>query len=471
MDIINFIKEVETNNNMTAIKVNNIEVWPFLRSTYFFTYGRNHDFDLPDGQIEKPSSIKIRRLKNIFYGLPNLFNKYDYFIFSNVREIRMIKNIYVNKLADHIMTVLGKEKVLLIESPGNGSHFDQSKISVDHIISSELFLFTCYLPVLKKNLKIENEKILKNVNKKYNLNVDYHKLIFRFVCYKNLFKLFLKMYRPKLIFITNYYNILHQALIYSAKKLQIPVIELQHGIINPKHPAYNIFTRLDNSFFPDFLFAFGNHTKMVFNQDNYFIKKENIIPIGNIYIDYINNDYKASKSTKIMFKKFRKKYNKIVAVASQWTIEKKLIKFLKKCAALDKNILYIFIPRDLNKDYSLANFPSNIVILKDLNFYQIIKESDFHATVYSTTAVEAPALGVPNMLINIDGFAEKYYSTVLTNHTTTRFVESEEEFVKVLQKYKIINKQRIMSAHEGFYKQDHKKNIQRAINFLEGKKK
>jgi hypothetical protein len=228
-----------------------------------------------------------------------------------------------------------------------------------------------------------------------------------------------------------------------------------------------LFTPLDRSFFPDFLFTFGEKTNNVFSEKNYFIKKENVIPIGSMYLDYINNEYQPSEKTRTMFFNYRKKYEKIVAVASQWTIEEKLIKFIKKAARLNNDILYIFVPRDTNKDYSLVEFPNNVVILKDLNIYQIIKESDFHSTVFSTTAIEAPALGIPNILINIDGFAKKYYSDILTDRNTTIIAETEQEFIKILDNRKKISKKIIMDAHEGFYKQNHKENIKRAIDIVE----
>lgn len=278
---------------------------------------------------------------------------------------------------------------------------------------------------------------------------------------------FLRIYNPRLVFISDYYNIPHQAVIYDAKKLGIKTIELQHGIINNKHPAYNAVIKSDKSFFPDYLLTFGDNVKNVFDEYNYFINKDNVLPIGSMYIDYINIEYKASEETIKMFSNFRKKYKRIVAISSQWTIEDQLIDFLKKSASLNSNVLYIFVPRNVNKDYSNANFSENIVILKDLDVYQIIKEAIFHATVYSTCALEAPALGVSNILINIDGLAKKHYSDLLVNRDITKFVDTEEEFLDLILNWHTKTKNEIRNSHNGFYKQNHNESLKQALELIE----
>jgi hypothetical protein len=185
-----------------------------------------------------------------------------------------------------------------------------------------------------------------------------------------------------------------------------------------------------------------------------------------MYIDYINNEYKPSEKTIKLFKSFKKKYKKTVAISSQWPLENKLIDFLKKSASLNKNILYIFVPRDVNKDYSNANFPENIIVLKHLNVYQIIREADLHSTLWSTCALEAPALGVPNILINIDGFAKKYYLNILTNRDVTRFVDTPEEFVDTISNWHTKTRKEIMRLHRNFYKENYTKNLDRALKVI-----
>jgi len=467
MDVIDFIKEVETKYDLESIKVNDMEVWPFLRTSYFFAYYNNYHFNV--GEARSPLWAKIKHVKNIFYGFFNLFKKYNYLVFSDTLERRLLNGKYIDKITEFLISELGKERVLLIEDPANGSHFKRSKISTKNIISLDFFHIFCHLlSLLPNRLTINDEAVLREINKEYKLNINYRMLISRFLCYKNLFRPFYKIYKPKAVFVNCYYSMIHQATIYTAKKMGIRTIELQHGIINNKCPAYNVFTNLDKLFFPDYLFTFGDYVKNVFNESNYFIKRENVIPVGSMYIDYINNEYEPSKETIQIFSNFRKKYKKIVAVSSQRLLEDKLINFLKKSASLSKDILYIFVPRDINRDYSNVNFPENIIILKYLDVYQTVREVDLHSTLWSTCALEAPALGIPNILINIDGFAKKYYSYILTNRDVTRFVDTEKEFVDNILNWRTKKKGEIMNLHQDFYKQNHRESLRQALQVILG---
>ena len=467
--MINFIKEVESTYNVSSITVNGIQVWPFLRASYYFAYGNKYKFNGKSNSGKEKLSLwsKIKRIRNVSYGWNNLLKKYDYFVFSDTLEKRLVNNNkYIDKIAESLIFELGKDNVLLIENPVNGFHFRQSEIATKNIISLDLFHALCYQPFSIRNINIENEWILKDINKKYNLNINYYKIIARFLCCKRLFNYFFKIYKPKAIFVNCYYYLTHQAAIYAAKKMKILTVELQHGIINNKHPAYNVFVPLDKLFFPDYLFAFGNYVKEILGKDNYFIQKEYIIPIGYMYIDYINNKYKPTRKTINLFKNFKKKYKKIVVVSSQQVLEDKLIDFLKKSASLNNDILYIFVPRNMNKDYSSVNFPANITILKHLDVYQIMKESDFHATMWSTCALEAPALGVPNILININGFAKEYYSNLLTNRDVTKFVDTPKEFVDTILKWQVKPKEEIKKLHKNFYQQNHKDSLKKALQTI-----
>lgn len=316
-------------------------------------------------------------------------------------------------------------------------------------------------------MDIEKEEIIKNIEKKFGICVNYKKEIKFFLKQIKALNFILRIYKPKIIFLSCYYCGFHRALLHAAHKHNIKTVEIQHGIINRAHPAYNVFVDLDKSFFPDYLLSFGEYVKLFFNKNNYFIKKDNILPIGSMYIDYINNEYKASKETIEIFSNFRKKYKKIIAVSSQSGVEDKLIDFLKKSSSLSKDILYIFVPRDVDKDYSGVRFPENIIILKDLNFYQIVKGGDFHSTVYSTCALEAPVLGAPNILINIDNLAKKHYLSMLSNQDVTRFINTEEEFVATILKWDVKTREEIMNLHNKFYEKNYDKALKRALQAIE----
>ena len=60
MDTIKFIKEVETEFDITSIKVNDMEVWPFLRTVYYSVYDSKHYQKPKKDQTESmPNKIKV----------------------------------------------------------------------------------------------------------------------------------------------------------------------------------------------------------------------------------------------------------------------------------------------------------------------------------------------------------------------------------------------------------------------------
>jgi len=457
--MINFIKEIETKYNVSSVTINGTQVWPFLRIAYYSAYESKYKFNKEETELSLRT--KIKRVKNIFYGFFNLFKKYDYFIFSNTLEKRLWRGKYIDKIAESLITELGKENTCVIENPVEGKHFKRSLLSAKNIISLDLFSFFSYmLSKAKHRFIINNEFILKEIEKKYRLDIDYQLLIKKFFNYVRLFIFFYRIFKPRAIFVSCYYSLIHQAALYAAKKENIKRIELQHGIINNRHPAYNIFIELDRSCFPNYLLCFGDYVKNNFNSNNYFISPENIFSVGNAYIEYINNFYKGEDYLFNLIKKYRKS----VTITSQYTIEDKLINFLKKAALKNSSILYIFIPRFLNRDYSSIHFPSNVIIFKELDFYKIVKYTDFHSTVYSTCALEAPALGTPNILINIDNLAREYYADILCNEEITKFVDSPDEFTNLILNLDRKNSVEIRNSHSSFYAENHAKRVKEALN-------
>lgn len=464
MDTIDIIKEIETTYDVSSIKVNGIQVWPFLRSIYFALI-ENENLNIQNKKKRRLFS-SMKRVKNFFYGLNNLFKRVDYIAFSDTMELRSKDRLYINKLFNNLYDVLGKDNTIVIENPNYRPHYNINKLYMKNVMSLDFFNILCRVFSFNLIIKIENERILKDINLNYNMNIGYMRIIKKFFYYHKIFTTTLKIKNPKIIFISDYYNLPHQALIYTARKLGIKVVELQHGIINSEHTAYNVFTNLDKLFFPEYLLVFGNHYKQYFDKDNYFIDKKNVLAIGNMYIHYINNNYIPSEKTIEMFNHFRNKYDKIIAISSQILVEDELIDFLKKSASASEKFLYTFVPRYFDNDYSCYKFPPNIIILSNLDVYKTIKEADFHATVNSSCAVEAPALGAPNILINIKNESKRYYSKILTNPEVTKFVDTPEEFVNLIQNWVPKSKEEIKQLHEGFYAENHKESLKKALDII-----
>ena len=57
---------------------------------------------------------------------------------------------------------------------------------------------------------------------------------------------------------------------------------------------------------------------------------------------------------------------------------------------------------------------------------------DLHMTLYSSCALEAPSLGIPNILVDIHNMASKYYNSLLSEYHT-KIIKAEDEFYEAME--------------------------------------
>jgi hypothetical protein len=449
------IEFIENNIPVENITAGKLQVWPFFK--YYFSCLYISKL----GPFQINGNILRSFFRYFFYGFFNIFRSYDYFIFSASNQRKLINGKYVDKSVDHLIEQLGGRS-LVIETPTT-THYPLNKIPTKHIISRHLF----YLPVILYSklflfrLKIKNEHYLDQILKERNVDLDYKTLVKRHVAQYKIMSLLLKIYRPKAVFMVCSY--VHMGFIKAMKDNGIIVAELQHGIISKSHSAYNLYKEMDRNFYPDYLLTFGSQEKRVFEGKNFFIDPKNVLTLGHYYIDHIVNNYSGDEA----FRQLKSSYARVVAITEHgMEIDRKVIDFLKEAAKLNENILYIYIPRYDEYKEGNYNFPANIKIVKSLNTYEIIRESDFHSTVFSTCAMEAPSLGTQNILINLENLSEIHYGSVLTNKEITRFVATPEEYVNTISHFKILSKEDIIEANSEIVGPGYSRNLKEILKTI-----
>jgi hypothetical protein len=149
------------------------------------------------------------------------------------------------------------------------------------------------------------------------------------------------------------------------------------------------------------------------------------------------------------------------------TFEEKLINFVVKTALLDLSILYLLIPRHpIQRDYSKLKLPENVEVVTDKDFYEIMMYVDFHSTAYSTCALEAPSLGVQNIMINVDDTSKIHFEKILDDKNITKFVDTPEKYVEAILGFDILDFQTIIQSNEKNIVTNYCENLNKFINKL-----
>ena len=442
-------------------ELENIKEWAYLRIVYFFSISNK-----TNSSSKSPFLNKLDKIIYIFYGFKNWFKKYDYLIFSDSSERKFINGKYFDKTTDAISNILSKDKILFIELP-NPFHFKIRNVYSTHIVSDILLrIIILFMKLLtkflfKKNLEISPLiSILDTINKELGCDVDYKTIINSFNIAYRVYLLLLKIYRPKLIIVNCYYE--RQDLIKAAKDLNILVLEVQHGVIGKVHPAYNTSIKIDKSYIPDYLLLFGEYDKKMLVENSILFDQHNLFPVGHFYLEYIKKRFIPSSE----LLNIKRNYDITIGVSLQFIVENELIQFIQKVASMLPNVLFILIPRIYSEKYKkyIGSY-KNIILYPGLDFYQIVMHCDYHLTVSSTCALEAPYLGIKNILIDIRGFATKYYGDVLSEENSI-FIKNEEEFITFFKEIKntYYDKLEVMKSTEYFFKENYSENLRRCLD-------
>ncbi len=440
--------------NRHKVTLEKIEEWNYLR--FWIGYYFNRGTSISDSYTESKKLIDILSkkmtkafslLKQTFFGAKHWFRKYDFIFFSDSNERKLINGLYKDKIADDIIDRL-PGKTLLIELP-NDVHY---KYVYSKYITSESLLLLLSL-FIKFFVRENNLSSLSSILSKEGIKVNLGELTKKFKSRYLVYKTLLKVYRPKAVFVNCSYC--RPYLIKAAHDLNIKVVEIQHGVINDKHYGYVSYLNLNREYYPDILLSFGRREKKIKN-----LLINQVIPIGSYYLDFVKNNFNYDND----LIKLTSQYKVVFGVTLQdldWTF-KSMINFIKALANQRKDYLFILIPRKRKVSTELLKGNKNIIVRED--FYKTIMHCHIHVTLYSTCCLEAPYLGVPNILINTKSFASKHYKNLLPP-LYTKIVDTTDEFFRATEELLKLNKDEIVKCHKDFFVK-YENNIKKAVPLI-----
>ena len=249
------------------------------------------------------------------------------------------------------------------------------------------------------------------VRNEFNSGLAYRH-IYRFFSIKKRASILIRKVKSSAVIITSsprYYGVTA-----AAKEMDIPVIEIQHGVSNNLHPSYNwpawACDRKSELPLANKMFMWGSYWT-----ENHiakgFWKKEDLLPFGFCRMDeerkkvhkcgHIANN-KKSNLINLLFTPSRDTRKESVSFFSSFLkiVTQQNLKLMLNIKMHPNESADAHFYEDLHKQY-----PELCKIYKhaDCSLYELLSISDLHLSVHSTTHYEAIGLQTPTMVIGLNG--------------------------------------------------------------------
>lgn len=434
MKINELISEIETTKAVESILVkhknNAFQIYPWLKSKllYKFIIGE-------ESLAQKSGNVLLRQVLSLFYGCWNWFRKYDIWAFTNSVERIEIEGKYFDKLFDGFQST-SEKKMLLIELQ-LFRRFKQKQIASKYAVSKALFLLSeeIYGRLFLRKFKIENQELIAEIETLLKVKIDTNGTIRKYLAQYYMMHFWLKILpNPKAVFLSVSYS--HFGYILAFKEKGIRVIEMQHGVISKGHHAYYYVKKMESSQFPNSVLVWGENERNFLTSETKF-PCEKVIPIGRSVIDVFEQKVKTYSAL-----------NYFTVSLQDGEFGDLMLEFLLEFNK-ENNSKYNFSlqrRRTSEADYlSKFDLPPNFKFFKG-NIYENIVETDAHFTAYSTSGIEALAIGKPAIFLNFQNKAIDVFGVELENHPYVFFVNTFVELENALKSLINYKSQNIKNA-------------------------
>ena len=426
--------------------------YEITRKTNVFESAQQSSLSLFDKINSFLPFLKNSILSNPLSGKENV----DVLIFDHPRKVIFedeYQDIYSYFLKD-TLNQYGKS-FETIESPYLNHHFrNNENIKENHVRFNDRILLGSFIHKTRNRGKLpftEEEKQLINTVKEeletaFEIEIDLFRILEDHILnfqydYKKYIELLQKK-SPKLVFLVVAYE--NKALVAACKKMNIEIIELQHGTISPYHLGYSYpenTMKFNNEikeieYFPDKILSFGDYWK---NACPFPIDSENIISMGFPYFEENSKTY-----MKIAEKKDNEQIGQQqILFISQGVIGKYLSKLAYETASninesQNYNFIYKLHPGEYgtwreNYDYltkAVDEFDNFTVIDKsEPPLYELFAESHYQIGAFSTAIYEGLAFNCKTFIIDVPGVE---YLDDLIDKDIVKKVKNSEELINYI---------------------------------------
>lgn len=426
------------------------QIYPWLKGRLFHKHITG-----TESMQKKDLNLLFKQVLSVFYGCWNVFRKNDIWAFTSSSERRLIDGKYYDKLFDFIGNESGK-KVLLIELR-LFNYYPYSKIASKRAVSKSLFILLeeFYGRFILRMPEIKNQDVLDDLNNEFDGDISEKEVIRKYLSQYKMMRFWLKILpNPKVVYASVGYT--NFGYIRAFKEKGIKIVEFQHGLMTKNHSAYYYKRSFDSIQFPDEIVSVGECEIDVFDDQNKF-PVNSVIPVGSYILDHYSGlDQKTNWSSP----------PKIVFAMQDGVIGDKLAEFIVDLLPRIEGVAEVIIKtrRTSPSHYQLRYAALKNVKFNEDSFYDVLLENDIHATVYSTTAIEALSLGRQNILINIDNLSVEQLSSKLDGNDFTTIVSDVDTFIDAVKGMKDVDKNLIKESNSNNIKPGYKKNVLKLLD-------
>jgi hypothetical protein len=425
---------LEVQNNLYSMECYNINPWELVRFDVVQKIRsklteQSGAHDRPDGINAYLKAAKLI-LQNTVRKNPFLSDTHPYLFFGHPRRKQEADEYWWDLYCDPIYEETDID-YLHLEYSDFLSHKTPAKteslryidmIDLIGVFAGKLNYPTTELPedIVDQILSMESD-----IYERYDMKVDIHhriqeKLSER-AATRRLYKRVICQVDPDVVFLVVSYGRGMKTVIEVSKSLNIPVVELQHGVIYSGHPGYDFPDSATVDLFPNYLYTFGEFWN---SQANYPIGQESIIAFGYPYLDRQSELVNADANPKqILF-------------ISQGTIGGKFSKVaveLNKELDSEWKIIYKLHPGEYNrwKDEYRELRESDVTVIEgdQPSLYQLFAESRVQVGVGSTALFEGSTFDLETFVYDLPG---SNTLNPLVKHQNKKKVSSAVELAEMI---------------------------------------
>lgn len=388
--------------------------------------------------LKSQFNIGLRILKGTITHNPFVGLKEHDFLFLGSQKMEEISGYFYDIYMDYLLLTLEEYTCLnLIRTGGKHYHPHVTKnikyldaVNLMTLIKSKIFKKNkVILNQIKGILGIFSDRFDIEMNMDTEANRLYFDKVFNYIEYKKAFEKILIKVRPKVIFETSHYGIKSIAVNITSHEMNIPTIELQHGIINQYHIGYNYVNLKSGNIYPPlprYIFLFGEYWKKACKLPIY---EQNKIVTG----------FPHFESRRKVIGKISKKSKQILFL-SQRLIGIELAKIaydLARKISEEYRIVYKLHPAeyfDWKERYEwLSELPNVEIPDKDSkkSLYHLFAESEAQVGVFSTAIYEGLGFNLRTFVVNLPGHE---YMNDLIESGFVSLVSSVDEIIEGLDK-------------------------------------